>query len=284
MVASRTPDNSPDSGAGSGPAADAPSAIEALGIDCGYGGEPILKDLSFTVRRGEIFFVIGGSGCGKSTLLRHLIGLNRPTAGDVRFFGDSFLDADAVHRRDLLRRFGVLYQSGALWSSLTLLENVALPLEEYTTLSAGERAELAAFKLSQVGLAGYENYYPSEISGGMKKRAGLARALALDPAIVFFDEPSAGLDPITSRKLDELILQVRELLGTTCVVVSHELDSIFSIADRVLMLDKSARGAIALGDPRELAVSSPDERVREFLHRGARPGENGFDTAARPGQ
>jgi phospholipid/cholesterol/gamma-HCH transport system ATP-binding protein len=272
MVAARTHDSPPA----------AVPAIEALGIDCGYGGAPILSDLSFSVRRGELFFIIGGSGCGKSTLLRHLVGLNRPTRGDVRFFGDSFLDADAVHRRDLLRRFGVLYQSGALWSSLTLLENVALPLEEYTTLDARERAELAAFKLSQVGLAGYENYYPSEISGGMKKRAGLARALALDPAIVFFDEPSAGLDPITSRKLDELILQIRELLGTTCVVVSHELDSIFSIADRVLMLDKTARGAIALGDPRELAVSSPDERVREFLSRGARPGENGFDTTARP--
>ena len=259
-------------------------AIEAIGIDCGYGGDPILRDLRFSVRHGEIFFIIGGSGCDKSTLLRHLVGLNRPTAGDVRFFGESFLEADAVQRRNLLRRFGVLYQSGALWSSLTLLENVALPLEEYTTLNAGERAELAAFKLSQVGLAGYENYYPSEISGGMKKRAGLARALALDPAIVFFDEPSAGLDPITSRKLDELILQIRELLGTTCVVVSHELDSIFGVADRVLMLDKTTRGAIALGDPRELARSSPDERVREFLTRGARPGENGFDTAARPRQ
>ena len=279
MVASRTPENSP--GSGPGPAAATP-AIEALDIDCGYGGEPIIRDLSFTVRSGEIFFVIGGSGCGKSTLLRHLIGLNRPTAGDVRFFGESFLDADAVHRRDLLRRFGVLYQGGALWSSLTLLENVCLPLEEYTTLTPRERSELAAFKLSQVGLAGYENYYPAEISGGMKKRAGLARALALDPAIVFFDEPSAGLDPITSRKLDELILQLRELLGTTCVVVSHELDSIFSVADRVLMLDKAARGMIALGDPRELAVNSTDERVREFLRRGARPGENGFDTASRP--
>lgn len=278
MVASRTPDNFPAPRAT--PAG--PPAIEAVGIDCGYGGDPILRDLSFSVRRGEIFFIIGGSGCGKSTLLRHLVGLNRPTTGDVRFFGDSFLDADPVHRRDLLRRFGVLYQGGALWSSLTLLENVSLPLEEYTTLNTTERAELAAFKLSQVGLAGYENYYPSEISGGMKKRAGLARALALDPAIVFFDEPSAGLDPITSRKLDELILQIRELLGTTCVVVSHELDSIFSIADRVLMLDKAARGAIALGNPRELALSSADERVREFLSRGARPGENGFDTAARP--
>ena len=277
MVASRQSDDSPSP-------RDAEPAIQALGIDCGYGGDPILRDLRFSVRRGEIFFIIGGSGCGKSTLLRHLVGLNRPTAGEVRFFGESFLEADAVQRRNLLRRFGVLYQSGALWSSLTLLENVALPLEEYTTLTASERAELAAFKLSQVGLAGYENYYPSEISGGMKKRAGLARALALDPAIVFFDEPSAGLDPITSRKLDELILQIRELLGTTCVVVSHELDSIFSTADRVLMLDKAARGAIAVGNPRELATASTDERVREFLHRGARPGENGFDTAARPGQ
>ncbi len=271
MVAARTPEEK-----------SVPPAIEAVGIDCGYGGDPILRDLHFSVRPGEIFFIVGGSGCGKSTLLRHLVGLNRPGAGDVRFFGQSFLSADAVQRRDLLRRFGVLYQSGALWSSLTLLENVALPLEEYTTLTASERAELAAFKLSQVGLAGYENYYPSEISGGMKKRAGLARALALDPAIVFFDEPSAGLDPITSRKLDELILSVRDTFGTTCVVVSHELDSIFGVADRILMLDKTARGAIALGDPRELAVSSPDERVREFLTRGARPGQNGPSAAARP--
>jgi phospholipid/cholesterol/gamma-HCH transport system ATP-binding protein len=269
MVA--TKENIPSGGA-------APAAIEVSEIDCGYGGEPIIRDLSFEVRRGEIFFVIGGSGCGKSTLLRHLVGLNRPTAGDVRFFGESFLEADSSHRRDLLKRFGVLYQSGALWSSLTLLENVCLPLEEYTTLTRRERSELAAFKLSQVGLAGYENYYPAEISGGMKKRAGLARALALDPAIVFFDEPSAGLDPITSRKLDELILQVRELLGTTCVVVSHELDSIFGIADRVLMLDKTAKGRIALGDPRTLAVGSEDERVREFLNRASRPGEKDFDS------
>ena len=261
-----------------------PAAIEASVIDCGYGDEPLLKGLSFTVRRGEIFFIIGGSGCGKSTLLRHLVGLIRPTAGDVKFFGESFLDADTTRRRDLLKRFGVLYQGGALWSSLTLLENVCLPLEEYTSLNRRERSELAAFKLSQVGLSGYENYYPSEISGGMKKRAGLARALALDPDIVFFDEQSAGLDPITSRKLDELILQVRELLGTTCVVVSHELDSIFGVADRVLMLDKAARGCIALGDPRELATGSSDPRVIEFLNRGARPGETGFagSRASRP--
>lgn len=272
MVASRSPL----------PEASRISAIEVTGLECGYGGDPILTGVDFTVKKGEIFFIIGGSGCGKSTLLRHLVGLNRPSAGDVRFFGESFLDAEAGRRHELLKRFGVLYQGGALWSSLTLLENVVLPLEEYTTLNRRERNELAAFKLSQVGLAGYENYYPSEISGGMKKRAGLARALALDPAIVFFDEPSAGLDPITSRKLDELILQIRDLLGTTCVVVSHELDSIFGIADRVLMLDKAAKGVIAQGDPRQLAVGADDERVREFLNRGARPGENGFDTGARP--
>jgi phospholipid/cholesterol/gamma-HCH transport system ATP-binding protein len=271
MVAPAVPPSARASGPAGG-APEGPPAIVAEKIDCGYGGEPIIRDLSFEVRRGEIFFIIGGSGCGKSTLLRHLIGLNRPSAGQVRFFGEAFHDAESSRRRELLKRFGVLYQGGALWSSLTLLENVCLPLEEYTSLDRMERAELAAFKLSQVGLAGYENYYPSEISGGMKKRAGLARALALDPKIVFFDEPSAGLDPITSRKLDELILSVRELLGTTCVVVSHELDSIFGIADRVLMLDKAAKGRIALGDPRELATGADDERVREFLTRGARPG------------
>jgi phospholipid/cholesterol/gamma-HCH transport system ATP-binding protein len=186
----------------------------------------------------------------------------------VRFFGQSFTQADASARRKMLRGFGMLFQSGALWSSLTLRENVALPLEEYTTLSARERNELAAFKLGQVGLAGFEDYYPAEISGGMKKRAGLARALALDPAILFFDEPSAGLDPVTSRKLDELILHIRDTFGTTIVVVSHELASIFDLADRVIMLDRAARGIIAEGSPRELLASSRDARVTEFLRRG----------------
>jgi phospholipid/cholesterol/gamma-HCH transport system ATP-binding protein len=243
-------------------------AIEVAGLECGYGDQPILKNVSFTVARGEIFFIAGGSGCGKSTLLRHLVGLNTPTQGTVRFLGEAFSEADATTRRAQLRNFGMLFQGGALWSSLTLRQNVALPLEEYTTLSRREIEELAALKLGQVGLGGYEDYYPAEISGGMKKRAGLARAMALDPAILFFDEPSAGLDPVTSRKLDELIVEVRDMFGTTIVVVSHELASIYDIADRVIMLEKQAQGIIAVGPPRELATTSRDPRVKEFMTRG----------------
>ena len=246
-------------------------AIEVENLECGYDGEVVLSNVSFTVARGEVFFIIGGSGCGKSTLLRHLVGLNRPTKGTVKFFGQPFSAADPASRRAQLRTFGMLFQSGALWTSLTLRQNVALPLEEYTTLSKREIEELATLKLAQVGLGGFEDYYPAEISGGMKKRAGLARALALDPAIVFFDEPSAGLDPVTSRKLDELILQVRENFGTTIVVVSHELASIFSIADRVVMLDRGQKGIIAEGKPAVLAGTSRDPRVTEFLRRVDRP-------------
>lgn len=245
-------------------------AIEVIGLTCGYEGRTVLKEISFQVRAGEIFFIIGGSGCGKSTLLKNLIGINRPLGGEVRFFGHKIDHADAAGRRERLKTFGVLYQSAALWSSLTLRENVALPLEEYTQLNRREIEEIATLKLTQVGLTGFEDYYPSEISGGMKKRAGLARALALDPQIVFLDEPSAGLDPITSRKLDELVTQIRELFGTTLVVVSHELASIFSIADRVIMLDKTEQGIIAAGPPIELARTSKDYRVTEFLHRGDR--------------
>jgi phospholipid/cholesterol/gamma-HCH transport system ATP-binding protein len=243
-------------------------AIEVENLECGYEGTVVLKNISFAVPRGEIFFIIGGSGCGKSTLLRHMVGLHTPTVGMVKFFGESFTLADTARRRGLLRTFGMLFQSGALWSSLTLRQNVALPLEEYTTLEPRAIEELATLKLAQVGLTGFEDYYPAEISGGMKKRAGLARALALDPAIVFFDEPSAGLDPITSRKLDELILQIRETFGTTIIVVSHELASIFDIADRVIMLDRSAQGIIAEGRPRDLAANSRDPRVSEFLRHG----------------
>ena len=244
-------------------------AIAVDDLECGYEGVVLLQHVTFAVASGELFFVIGGSGCGKSTLLKHLIGLQRPTAGTIRYFGESFTDADASRRRELLRTFGVLYQNSALWSSLTLRENITLPLEEYTPLSKRERNELAALRLAQVQLTGYEDFYPSEISGGMKKRAALARALALDPAIVFFDEPSAGLDPVTSRKLDDLVLQIRETLGTTMVIVSHELDSIFSIADRVVMLGREAKGIIAEGNPRELLQTSRDPVVQEFLQRRA---------------
>ncbi len=254
------------------PATDDPQpAIEVGALQCAYGDRVILENVSFVVKRAEIFFIIGGSGCGKSTLLRHLIGLNQPRQGGVRYFGRDFTHATPDERKELLRTFGVLYQGGALWSSMTLGENVALPLELLTDLGRREREEIVALKLAQVGLAGYEDYFPAEISGGMRKRAGLARALALDPAIVFFDEPSAGLDPITSLKLDELVRQIRDTLGTTIVIVSHELASIFDIADRVVMLDAAARGIIAEGSPAELRGHSPDPRVQEFLNRRIDP-------------
>ncbi len=242
-------------------------AIEVDHLLCAYDDEIVLRDVSFTVRRGEVFFIIGGSGCGKSTLMRNMVGLHQPREGRVAFFGRPFSAADTAARREMLKTFGMLFQSGALWTSLTLRENVALPLEEYTTLNKREIQEIATLKLAQVGLGGFEDYYPAEISGGMKKRAGLARALALDPDIVFFDEPSAGLDPVTSRKLDELVLQVRETFGTTIVIVSHELASIFAIADRVIMLDRESKGIIAQGPPRELAANTRDPRVSEFLRR-----------------
>jgi len=247
-------------------------AIDVSHLQCGYDGQVILNDISFSVKRGEVFFVIGGSGCGKSTLLRHMVGLNTPMKGSVRFLGRPFSGADMASRRAQLKTFGMLFQGGALWSSLTLRENVSLPLEEHTRLKPKEIAAVAALKLSQVGLSGFEDYYPSEISGGMKKRAGLARALALDPAIVFFDEPSAGLDPVTSRKLDDLVREVRDNFGTTIVIVSHELASIFNLADRVIMLDRETQGIIAEGPPLVLAQTSENPKVTEFLRRDARTG------------
>jgi phospholipid/cholesterol/gamma-HCH transport system ATP-binding protein len=242
-------------------------AIKLTNVTCGYGEQVVLENVSFAVKRSEIFFIIGGSGCGKSTLLRHMIGLQTPMRGSVEYSGRDFTKAPAAERKELLRTFGVLYQGAALWSSMTLKENVSLPLELLTDLDRRARDEIVALKLAQVGLAGYEEYLPAEISGGMKKRAGLARALALDPDIVFFDEPSAGLDPITSLKLDELVREIRDTLGTTIVIVSHELASIFDLADRVVMLDRGAKGVIADGDPKELRDRSPDDRVREFLNR-----------------
>jgi phospholipid/cholesterol/gamma-HCH transport system ATP-binding protein len=248
---------------------DATPAIEVKGLECHYEDTVVLADVTFRVRPAEIFFIIGGSGCGKTTLLRNLVGLVRPFQGEVFFNGRSFTNADSSNRRAMLKTFGMLFQSGALWTSLTLAENIALPLEEYTHLPPDEIRNIAAFKLAQVGLTGFEEHYPSEISGGMRKRAGLARALALDPSIVFFDEPSAGLDPVSARLLDELIVQIRDTFGTTIVIVSHDVDSIFGIADRAIMLDRDKRGIIAEGKPSDLVASSANPKVVEFLTRRA---------------
>jgi phospholipid/cholesterol/gamma-HCH transport system ATP-binding protein len=248
--------------------ADQKKSIEVRGLECRYEETVILKDISFSVSCGEIFVVVGPSGCGKSTLLKNMIGLHEPARGEIRYFGRDFCATTPRVRQKLWREMGILYQSSALWSAMTVAENVALPLQEYTRLPRQRIAELVSLKLALVGLDGFENRFPAELSGGMKKRAGLARALALDPKILFFDEPSAGLDPLTSRNLDQLILKVRASLGTTVVVVSHELDSIFAIADRVMMLDAAEKGAIAIGPPEQLREEEGDPRVREFLTRG----------------
>lgn len=244
-----------------------------------YGDFVIQRDVNFDVRRGDIFVIMGGSGCGKSTLLRHMIGLKSPAKGTIRFGDESFWDASPDEQAALQRSFGVLFQSGALWSSMTLAENVMLPLGEYTDLSPSGMRELASVKLSLVGLAGFEDFYPAQISGGMQKRAGLARAMALDPEILFFDEPSAGLDPISSRRLDDLILELRNSLGATVVVVTHELQSIFAIADDCVFLDAESRTVLTTGNPRKLRDESPLPAVREFLTRGevtlAETNENG---------
>jgi phospholipid/cholesterol/gamma-HCH transport system ATP-binding protein len=242
--------------------------IEVRDLDMVYGDRVIQRDLTFTVARGDVFIVMGGSGCGKSTLLRHMIGLVRPARGDVLYDGESFWGAAPVVRDRMMRRFGVLYQSGALWSSMTLAENVALPLGEYTALRPAEIREIVSLKLALVGLAGFEDFYPSEISGGMRKRAGLARAMALDPDILFFDEPSAGLDPISSKLLDDLILELRASLGATVVVVTHELQSIFAIGTNSVFLDAETKTMIAAGHPRRLLEDPPDPKVRRFLTRG----------------
>jgi phospholipid/cholesterol/gamma-HCH transport system ATP-binding protein len=233
-----------------------------------YGSFVLIQDLNFTIRRADIFVIMGGSGCGKSTLMRQMIGLKRPARGDVLYDGASFWGADEEQRDQLTRSFGVLYQQGALWSSMTLAENIALPLGEYTDLSAAEIRDLASLKLALVGLAGFEDYYPSEISGGMRKRAGLARAMAMDPEVLFFDEPSAGLDPISSRLLDDLILELRDSLGATVVMVTHELPSIFAIATNSVFLDPETKSQLATGDPHELLAHPPDPKVERFLTRG----------------
>jgi phospholipid/cholesterol/gamma-HCH transport system ATP-binding protein len=247
--------------------------IAVRDLTMAYGDFVVMRDLNFDVNRGEVFVIMGGSGCGKSTLLRHIIGLKEPAEGSIHYGELDFTAADPEQRAAVLRRVGVLFQSGALYSSLTLAENVGLPLEEYVPgLRGAEVRAIASFKLALVGLKGFEDFHPSEISGGMRKRAGLARALALDPEILCIDEPSAGLDPISSKLLDELILGLRDSLGTTVVIVTHELDSIFEIATTSVFLDAKSRTMTALGPPLELRDHSPDPAVREFLNRGVDPG------------
>jgi len=233
-----------------------------------FGTFVVQQDLTFTVNHGDIFIIMGGSGCGKSTLLKHLIGLKEPAKGTVRYDNVSFWDAEPTERDRIMQQFGILYQSGALFSSMTLAENIALPLQEYTELSAVQIRKLVSLKLALVGLAGFDDYYPSEISGGMQKRAGLARAMALDPEILFFDEPSAGLDPISARLLDDLILELRESLGATVVIVTHELASIFAIGNNSVFLDPEKKTMIAQGDPKKLLSDSKDPTVHRFLTRG----------------
>lgn len=242
--------------------------ITVNGLTMAYGDFVLMRDLTFTIDQGDIFIIMGGSGCGKSTLLRVLVGLKQPAAGKVFYKDKSLWDSDEKTRLDLIRGTGLLFQSGALFSSMTLAENISLPLKEYTCLSHNEIRDMARFKLALVGLAGFEDYYPSQISGGMCKRAGLARAMALDPDILFFDEPSAGLDPVSARLLDDLILELRDSLKATFVVVTHELASIFAIGNNSVFLDVDRRTMTATGDPKHLLENSDDPALRHFLTRG----------------
>jgi len=251
------------------PAVQSPQPrISVRGLTMAFGTFIVMRDLDFDIMPKDIFVIMGGSGCGKSTLMRHLIGLRQPAAGDIAYDGVDFTRASGRERQDMIRRFGVMYQSGALWSSLTLAENVALPLEEHTSLPSRTIREIVAYKLALVGLSGFENHYPSEISGGMNKRAGIARAMALDPDILFLDEPGAGLDPLSSCRLDDLILRLRDALGSTIVIVTHELASIFAVANNSVFLDSNTRTLGATGHPAELRDHCENEIVREFLNRG----------------
>ena len=249
-------------------------------LDMQFGDFVVMRGLSFTISRGDIFVIMGGSGCGKSTLMRTMVGLLEPARGEVLYDGVSFTAAPAERREEMLRKMGVLFQQGALWSSLTLAENVALPLQQYTRLGAAEIAEVVDLKLSLVGLRGFGDYYPAAISGGMRKRAGLARAMALDPEILFFDEPSAGLDPISSKLLDDLILELRDSLGATIVLVTHELPSIFAIASNGVFLDAESRTMAATGSPKQMLASCPNPNVQTFLRRGAPAGGRAVSAGA----
>lgn len=245
--------------------------ISVRDLTIGWGERIVQQHLDFDIRRGEVFIVMGGSGCGKSTLLRHMIGLNTPSAGTVSYLGVDYFSASDEVQQQLRRHWGVLFQSSALFSAMTVAENVALPLQQYTCLDAAAINRLVAYKLGLVGLSGCESHYPAELSGGMQKRAGLARALALDPEILFFDEPSSGLDPISARRLDELILRIRDTLGSTVVIVTHELASIFAIADRCVFLDAETRTMLDQGNPHTLRDSSQHIQVRTFLNQGNAP-------------
>lgn len=241
--------------------------IEVRKLTMAYGEFVVQQGLNFAVNKGDIFVIMGGNGCGKSTLMRALIGLQRPAEGTVLYDGEDFWNVDTDEQERLKRRLGIMFQGGALWSSLTLAENVALPLSEYTELTPHIIDEIVSFKLALVGLAGFEEFYPAELSGGMKKRASLARAMALDPDILIIDEPSSGLDPLTARRLDDLILELRDSLGTTIILVTHELASILSIGSNSVFLDTDTHTMIATGNPKE-AVNSGDPKVRHFLTRG----------------
>ena len=244
--------------------------IRMEGVTLAYGDFVIQHDLTFDIHRSDIFILMGGSGCGKSTVMRSLSGLLSPAMGRIFYNDVSFWETPLIERERMMHRLGVMFQSGALWSSMTLSENIALPLELHTDLNATQIREIASYKLALVGLSGFEDFYPSEISGGMQKRVGVARAMALDPDILFFDEPSAGLDPLSARRLDELLLELRDSLGTTMVVVTHELASIFTIADDCVFLDAESKTMLTTGNPRELRDHSAIDQVRAFLNRGER--------------
>lgn len=242
--------------------------IEVRDLTMAYGDRMIQHDLNFPIYRGDVFVIMGGSGCGKSTLLRHMIGLQRPAQGDVLFDDESFFHATPERQLAMRRRWGITYQKGGLFSDLTLAENVAVPLQQYTSMTSADIRDHVSYKLALVGLAGFEKYYPGEISGGMQKRAALARAIALDPELLFFDEPSAGLDPLSSQRLDELIMQIRESMGSTVVIVTHELASIFTIANNAVFLDADSKTQLDYGNPNDLLKRSPHAAVRRFLARG----------------